>query len=107
MVEALMKNHHQVHYHFPLGPWTQWWLEYFHGVSNVGPKTNSDVTVPRATGFLQAILTVASFHDSLCKVIGWVGIYQTHPSMFSGTNFMLDLDKKLKCLSYMLFIYLY
>ncbi|GLT91428.1 hypothetical protein SLE2022_093160 [Rubroshorea leprosula] len=53
-------------------PKYEWWSEALHGVSNVGPGTHFDNSVPGATIFPTVILTAASFNQSLWKNIGQV-----------------------------------
>ncbi|XP_038711090.1 probable beta-D-xylosidase 5 isoform X1 [Tripterygium wilfordii] len=48
----------------------QWWSEALHGVSNVGPGTFFDDTIPGATSFPTVILSAAAFNQSLWKSIG-------------------------------------
>ncbi|XXG84668.1 hypothetical protein AAC387_Pa10g2135 [Persea americana] len=48
----------------------QWWSEALHGVSNVGPGTFFNKTIPGATSFPTVILSAASFNESLWKSLG-------------------------------------
>ncbi|XP_043710651.1 beta-D-xylosidase 4-like [Telopea speciosissima] len=53
-------------------PGYEWWSEALHGVSDVGPGTRFDQTVPSATSFPTVILTTSSFNETLWKTIGEV-----------------------------------
>ena len=53
-------------------PEYQWWSEALHGLSNVGPGTFFDNSVPHATSYPTPILTTASFNKSLWNTIGKV-----------------------------------
>ncbi|XP_028767709.1 probable beta-D-xylosidase 5 [Neltuma alba] len=50
----------------------EWWSEALHGVSNVGPGTKFNKTVPGATSFPAVILSAASFNESLWLEMGRV-----------------------------------
>ncbi|KAG6652601.1 hypothetical protein I3843_05G017400 [Carya illinoinensis] len=50
----------------------EWWSEALHGVSNVGPGTRFNATVPGATSFPAVILSAASFNATL-----WYNMGQT------------------------------
>ncbi|KAI9123599.1 hypothetical protein K1719_004899 [Acacia pycnantha] len=50
----------------------EWWSEALHGVSNVGPGTKFNKTVPGATIFPAVILSAASFNESLWLEMGRV-----------------------------------
>lgn len=50
----------------------QWWSEALHGVSDVGPGTFFNGTIPGATSFPTVILSAASFNESLWKKLGQV-----------------------------------
>lgn len=51
-------------------PAYEWWSEALHGVSNVGPGTRFNATVPGATSFPAVILSAASFNASLWYKMG-------------------------------------
>ncbi|XP_043708568.1 beta-xylosidase/alpha-L-arabinofuranosidase 1-like [Telopea speciosissima] len=53
-------------------PGYEWWSEALHGVSDVGPGTRFNQTVPAATSFPTVILTTSSFNETLWKTIGEV-----------------------------------
>ncbi|PRQ22748.1 putative xylan 1,4-beta-xylosidase [Rosa chinensis] len=53
-------------------PKYEWWSEALHGVSNVGPGTRFNATVPGATSFPAVILSAASFNESLWLRMGQV-----------------------------------
>ena len=53
-------------------PEYEWWSEALHGLSNVGPGTFFDNSVPHATSYPTPILTTASFNESLWNTIGKV-----------------------------------
>lgn len=53
-------------------PAYEWWNEALHGVSNVGPGTRFNATVPGATSFPSVILSAASFNASLWFKMGQV-----------------------------------
>lgn len=53
-------------------PQYEWWSEALHGVSDVGPGTFFNSTIPGATSFPTVILTTASFNKSMWKTIGQV-----------------------------------
>ncbi|KAM2041301.1 hypothetical protein FF1_034883 [Malus domestica] len=53
-------------------PAYEWWSEALHGVSNVGPGTSFNGTVPGATSFPAVILSAASFNQSLWLKMGQV-----------------------------------
>lgn len=53
-------------------PAYEWWSEALHGVSNVGPGTRFNATVPGATSFPAVILSAASFNTSLWYKMGQV-----------------------------------
>jgi beta-D-xylosidase 4 len=48
----------------------EWWSEALHGVSNVGPGTRFNATVPGATSFPAVILSAASFNATLWFKMG-------------------------------------
>ena len=48
----------------------EWWSEALHGVSNVGPGTSFNATVPGATSFPAVILSAASFNKTLWYKMG-------------------------------------
>lgn len=48
----------------------EWWSEALHGVSNVGPGTRFNATVPGATSFPAVILSAASFNATLWYQMG-------------------------------------
>ncbi|EXC72717.1 putative beta-D-xylosidase 5 [Morus notabilis] len=51
-------------------PSYEWWSEALHGVSNVGPGTTFNATVPGATSFPAVILSAAAFNASLWYKMG-------------------------------------
>ncbi|KAE8669409.1 Beta-xylosidase/alpha-L-arabinofuranosidase 1 [Hibiscus syriacus] len=53
-------------------PAYEWWSEALHGVSNVGPGTRFNATVPGATSFPAVILSAASFNVTLWLEMGRV-----------------------------------
>ena len=53
-------------------PAYEWWSEALHGVSNVGPGTRFNATVPGATSFPAVILSAASFNATLWSKMGQV-----------------------------------
>ncbi|KAH0977831.1 hypothetical protein GBA52_027550 [Prunus armeniaca] len=53
-------------------PAYKWWSEALHGVSDVGPGTKFNGTVPGATSFPAVILSAASFNSSLWLKMGQV-----------------------------------
>ncbi|XP_015892611.2 probable beta-D-xylosidase 5 [Ziziphus jujuba] len=53
-------------------PAYEWWSEALHGVSNVGPGTRFNATVPGATSFPAVILSAATFNESLWYKMGQV-----------------------------------
>ncbi|XVE93503.1 hypothetical protein REPUB_Repub01dG0198200 [Reevesia pubescens] len=53
-------------------PAYEWWSEALHGVSNVGPGTRFNATVPGATSFPAVILSAASFNATLWFKMGQV-----------------------------------
>uniref|UniRef100_A0A2P2NM37 Putative beta-D-xylosidase 5 n=1 Tax=Rhizophora mucronata TaxID=61149 RepID=A0A2P2NM37_RHIMU len=53
-------------------PAYEWWSEALHGVSNVGPGTRFNATVPGATSFPATILSAASFNATLWFTMGQV-----------------------------------
>ncbi|KAK7280258.1 hypothetical protein RJT34_25320 [Clitoria ternatea] len=53
-------------------PAYEWWSEALHGVSNLGPGTRFNKTVPGATSFPAVILSAASFNASLWYKMGQV-----------------------------------
>ncbi|KAJ7967574.1 Beta-D-xylosidase-like protein [Quillaja saponaria] len=53
-------------------PAYEWWSEALHGVSNVGPGTRFNGTVPGATSFPAVILSAASFNATLWYKMGQV-----------------------------------
>ncbi|KAJ7946159.1 Beta-D-xylosidase-like protein [Quillaja saponaria] len=53
-------------------PAYEWWSEALHGVSNVGPGTRFNATVPGATSFPAVILSAASFNATLWYKMGQV-----------------------------------
>ncbi|XVF44988.1 hypothetical protein PTKIN_Ptkin02bG0169400 [Pterospermum kingtungense] len=53
-------------------PAYEWWSEALHGVSNLGPGTRFNATVPGATSFPAVILSAASFNATLWFKMGQV-----------------------------------
>ncbi|KAF4364403.1 hypothetical protein F8388_006980 [Cannabis sativa] len=53
-------------------PAYEWWSEALHGVSNVGPGTKFNGTIPGATSFPAVILSAATFNESLWYKMGQV-----------------------------------
>ncbi|OMO63382.1 hypothetical protein COLO4_32521 [Corchorus olitorius] len=53
-------------------PAYEWWSEALHGVSNLGPGTRFNATVPGATSFPAVILSAASFNATLWLKMGQV-----------------------------------
>ncbi|TYI88139.1 hypothetical protein E1A91_D04G185800v1 [Gossypium mustelinum] len=53
-------------------PAYQWWSEALHGVSDLGPGTRFNATVPGATSFPAVILSAASFNEMLWLEMGRV-----------------------------------
>ncbi|PON74806.1 Glycoside hydrolase [Parasponia andersonii] len=51
-------------------PTYEWWSEALHGVSNVGPGTRFNGTIPGATSFPAVILSAAAFNESLWYKMG-------------------------------------
>ncbi|XP_022727079.1 probable beta-D-xylosidase 5 isoform X1 [Durio zibethinus] len=53
-------------------PAYEWWSEALHGVSDLGPGTRFNATVPGATSFPAVILSAASFNATLWFTMGQV-----------------------------------
>lgn len=53
-------------------PAYEWWSEALHGVSNVGPGTRFNGTIPGATSFPAVILSAAAFNESLWYKMGQI-----------------------------------
>lgn len=53
-------------------PAYEWWSEALHGVSNLGPGTRFNATVPGATSFPAPISSAASFNETLWFKMGQV-----------------------------------